>query len=103
MTAYRDNLLSKWINFGFHIVKFQSEWYNEQQIGGGIMESNPLPHDHGQLSGEIRLEMPRSETFETVSDLMKLMGDVPRIELFARRKTEGFDVWGNEVESDIEF
>lgn len=33
--------------------------------------------------------------------IIRLMGDVPRIELFARRKTEGFDVWGNEVESDI--
>jgi N6-adenosine-specific RNA methylase IME4 len=31
----------------------------------------------------------------------RLMGDVPKIELFARRKTAGFDVWGNEVESDI--
>lgn len=30
-----------------------------------------------------------------------LMGDLPRIELFARQKTEGWDVWGNEVESDI--
>ena len=28
-------------------------------------------------------------------------GDLPRIELFARQKTEGWDVWGNEVESDI--
>jgi len=26
-----------------------------------------------------------------------------KIELFARQKTEGWDVWGNEVESDIEF
>ena len=25
------------------------------------------------------------------------MGDVPRIELFARRETPGWDVWGNEV------
>ncbi|MFH1129477.1 MAG: DNA methyltransferase, partial [Patescibacteria group bacterium] len=25
-----------------------------------------------------------------------------RIELFARQRTEGWDVWGNEVESDIE-
>ena len=31
-----------------------------------------------------------------------LFGDVERIELFARQKTEGWDVWGNEVESDIE-
>ena len=33
--------------------------------------------------------------------IIELMGDLPRIELFARNKTEGWDVWGNEVESDI--
>ena len=34
--------------------------------------------------------------------IVKLCGDTPRIELFARQKTSGWDVWGNEVESDIE-
>lgn len=34
--------------------------------------------------------------------MVQLMGDLPRIELFARRKVEGWDCWGNEVESDIE-
>lgn len=33
--------------------------------------------------------------------IVRLMGDVPRIELFARTKPEGWDVWGNEVNSDI--
>ena len=33
--------------------------------------------------------------------IMDVSGDLPRIELFARQKTEGWDVWGNEVESDI--
>ncbi|MBU1051087.1 MAG: hypothetical protein KJ718_00845 [Nanoarchaeota archaeon] len=33
--------------------------------------------------------------------IVELFGDLPRIELFARQKTEGWDVWGNEVESDI--
>ena len=33
--------------------------------------------------------------------ILELFGDLPRIELFARQKTEGWDVWGNEVESDI--
>lgn len=33
--------------------------------------------------------------------IVKLMGDIPRIELFAREKTKGWDVWGNEVESNI--
>ena len=30
-----------------------------------------------------------------------LFGNLPRIELFAREKTEGWDVWGNEVESSV--
>ena len=33
--------------------------------------------------------------------IINLLGDLPRIELFARHKTEGWDVWGNEVENDI--
>ena len=35
--------------------------------------------------------------------IVQLVGDLPRIELFARQKVEGWDVWGNEVESDIDF
>ncbi len=31
----------------------------------------------------------------------QLMGEGPRIELFARQKPEGWDVWGNEVECDV--
>ena len=33
--------------------------------------------------------------------IVQLMGDLPRIELFARQSPEGWDVWGNEVESDV--
>lgn len=33
--------------------------------------------------------------------IVALMGDVPRVELFARQPTPGWDVWGNEVESTI--
>lgn len=29
--------------------------------------------------------------------IVELCGDLPRIELFARQKTSGWDVWGNEV------
>jgi N6-adenosine-specific RNA methylase IME4 len=29
--------------------------------------------------------------------IVELCGDLPRIELFARQKTEGWDSWGNEV------
>ena len=29
--------------------------------------------------------------------IIRLVGDLPRIELFAREKTEGWDVWGNQT------
>ena len=30
-----------------------------------------------------------------------LMGDLPKIELFARKESPGWDIWGNEVKSSI--
>lgn len=38
---------------------------------------------------------------EAREKIVELMGNLPRIELFARQKTEGWDAWGNEVHSDI--
>ena len=38
---------------------------------------------------------------EARNRIVELMGDVPRIELFARERTDGWDVYGNEIESDI--
>jgi len=32
----------------------------------------------------------------TRNKIIELMGDLPRIELFARQKIEGWDIWGNE-------
>lgn len=39
---------------------------------------------------------------ETRNRIVELMGDVPRIELFARQETPGWDVWGNEVPNSVE-
>lgn len=39
---------------------------------------------------------------ETRERIVELMGDVPRVELFARQKAIGWDVWGNELPNDIE-
>ena len=33
--------------------------------------------------------------------IVELMGDLPRIELFARVVSDGWHVWGNEVHSDV--
>lgn len=35
--------------------------------------------------------------------IVELCGDLPRIELFARTKTKGWDVWGNEIKSNDNF
>ena len=40
---------------------------------------------------------------EVRNRIVDLTGDVPRIELFARQTYEGWDAWGNEVQSDIAF
>ena len=34
--------------------------------------------------------------------IVEFCGDIPRIELFARDKKEGWDIWGNELNSDID-
>lgn len=34
--------------------------------------------------------------------ILELMGDLPRVELFARRESPGWDIWGNEVESSLD-
>ncbi|MCJ7856544.1 MT-A70 family methyltransferase [Lachnospiraceae bacterium NSJ-143] len=38
----------------------------------------------------------------TREKIVELLGNLPRVELFARQKTEGWDVWGNEVESTLQ-
>ena len=38
---------------------------------------------------------------EAREKIVRLMGDLPRVELFARQATPGWAVWGNEVDSDI--
>ena len=35
----------------------------------------------------------------TRDKIVELAGDLSRVELFARQKTPGWDVWGNEVTS----
>ena len=35
--------------------------------------------------------------------IVALMGDIPRVELFARYPAPGWDVWGNEVRSNIQW
>ena len=51
-------------------------------------------------------EYPRSSHSKKPAEIREMIvdvfGDIPRIELFARQKTDGCDIWGNELENDIE-
>lgn len=48
------------------------------------------------------LERHSEKPNEVRKRIIELMGDLPRVELFARQKVDGWDSWGNEVENDIE-
>jgi site-specific DNA-methyltransferase (adenine-specific) len=62
-----------------------------KRISAGVRQLIVSPiQEHSKKPDEVRKR------------IVELIGDLPRIELFARQKTDGWDVWGNEVNSDIE-
>ena len=59
---------------------------NPKRISASIHSVIDTPiREHSKKPNEVR------------NRIVQLMGDLPRIELFARQKTEGWDVWGEEV------
>lgn len=46
------------------------------------MTSTPLPHDHGQLPEPTLAAMPDTESFQTIAELLKQLGDSSRIRIF---------------------
>ena len=48
-----------------------------------------------------RIEGHSKKPDVTRDKIVQLLGDVPRVELFARQNTYGWDVWGNEVKNTI--
>lgn len=62
-----------------------------KRINAGVRQlQRHKVREHSQKPDEIR------------SEIVRLVGDLPRIELFARQKKEGWDVWGNEIENSVE-
>ena len=61
-----------------------------KRINKGVYQAILAPQqEHSRKPDEIR------------ERIVQLMGNLPRIELFARQKVAGWDSWGNEIESDI--
>jgi len=49
-----------------------------------------------------KIEEHSKKPDEVRKRIVELMGDLPRIELFARQKVEGWDCWGNEVPNETQ-
>ena len=62
-----------------------------QRVGKGV---------HSVIESPI--DVHSKKPAETRERIVELMGDVSRVELFARQKIEGWDSWGNEVLSDVD-
>lgn len=63
-------------------------------------KSQVIRHDISQIV-ESTIEVHSKKPDIVRDKIVALLGNIPRIELFARQQTEGWDVWGNEVESSI--
>lgn len=62
-----------------------------QRIDAGIEQViESIPKEHSQ----------KPDIFRT--KILQLCGDLPRIELFARTKIHGWDVWGNDEKLELE-
>lgn len=106
----------KYVNIAFIWNKKEKSGKDVCYYGGWTMRGSEmvLLGTKGKIHSQINSHKVRQKT-EAVRDkrfhsrkpreiadkIVELMGDLPRIELFAREKTPGWDVWGNEVESDI--
>jgi len=60
-----------------------------EDMGDGDMITSPISK-HSAKPAEVR------------ERIVKLMGDIPRIELFARERVPGWDAWGNELPTAAE-
>lgn len=74
--------------------------YNTEHVLFGRIGSLPLLKNGVKLSFE-GLVFQHSEKPEQFYDIVRDVSPPPRLDMFARRKREGFDVWGNEVNNDI--
>lgn len=104
-------------SWGFKYITVAFVWYKQRaNVGNYTMSSCELCllFKKGKIpSGRVRNPGQKQFISEPVSvhskkpmearvRIMKMFPSSKRIELFARESYEGWDCWGNEVESDIE-
>ena len=81
--------LGYWTRSNSEICLLATKW-NPKRISKSVHQvCDARIMEHSKKPDEIR------------NRIVQLMGDIPRIELFAREKAEGWHVWGDDVDSDI--
>lgn len=67
------------------------------------VKGKPKPASHSVRSVVTDIVRKHSEKPQIIrDDIVKLCGNKPRIELFARHNTPGWDTWGNHLPNDID-
>ena len=106
--------LIKWWGFEYSTVGFV--WVKQKKKGGGfffglgnwtrsnaelclIATKGSIERKDASISQIIYTPVGKHSQKPSIvrENIVKLAGDLPRIELFARQKSEGWDVWGNEI------
>jgi len=82
--------MGRWTMGGMELCLLGTKGHPQRKVKNIKQTFEALRTRHSQKPFEVR---------KFITDLMG--EDRTKIELFARQKTEGWDVWGNEVESDI--
>jgi len=118
VSSYLQECISVAENWGFKYITVAFVWHKKRALLGNytmagcelclLFKRGKIPK--GKIKGigngikqfyeEFSVKHSRKPN-EIRNRIKKLFPISNRIELFAREKTEGWDVWGNEVESDI--
>lgn len=107
--------------WGFQYKSVAFVWLKQNKSGSGwfyglgfwtrgnaeicLLATKGKPHRHSNRVHQFIISPLREHSQkpdEARGKILELMGDLPRLELFARKKADGWDVWGNEVISDVE-
>ena len=102
--------------WGFKYTTVGFVWYKERANPGHytmsecelnlIFKRNRIPRPMGSRNERQFLDSLRGKHSEKPLEIMRrierMFPTQNKLELFARQKVEGWDCWGNEVESDIE-
>ena len=78
--------LGHWVNGNAELCLFAKKGHPQRAAKNVKQIVLSARREHSRKPDEVR------------NRIVQLMGDLPRIELFAREKVEGWDCWGNEVE-----